>query len=112
MGSAISPIVLNGEFMSLYHRYMVCYDIVDNKTRTRFMNTLKNLGLFAIQKSVFIGELNQAEIRSLAHYAHKHLDSEEDKAFWLPTSIDEKRLKDGVGYNTFSFIKADGHASI
>jgi len=98
--------------MGLYQRYLVCYDIVDNRTRTRFMNTLKDLGLFAVQKSVFIGQLSQAELRSLARYAHKNLNPDEDKAFWLPTALDEKRLQKGVGYKTFSFIKADGYSSI
>lgn len=98
--------------MSLYQRYMVCYDIVDNKTRTKFMNTLKDIGLFSIQKSVFIGELNQAELRSLIRYARKHLDASEDKVFWLPTSLDEQRLRKGVGYKNFSFVPASGHATL
>src|SRR5699024_12571256 len=68
--------------------------IVDNKSRTRFMNTLKDLGLFSLQKSVFIGQLNAAELRSLKHYAYKNLNPREDKVFWLPTALDEKRLQE------------------
>jgi CRISPR-associated protein Cas2 len=98
--------------MSLYQRYLVCYDIVNTKTRTRFADTLKDLGLFPVQKSVFIGELNQAELRSLIRYAQKHLDPKEDKAFWLPTLLDEKRLQQGIGYAGFTFVRADGHACI
>jgi len=98
--------------MSLYRRYMVCYDIVDNKSRTRFMNMLKDLGLFSLQKSVFIGQLNAAELRSLKHYAHKNLDSKEDKVFWLPTALDEKRLQEGIGYKNFTFVEADGYATL
>src|SRR5690554_3189681 len=109
MKSVISPCALNGDAMSLYQRYMICYDIVDNKARTRFMNTLKDIGLFAIQKSVFIGELNQAELRSLIHYAKKNLDATEDKVFWLPTSLDERRLRNGIGYKNFTFVTATGH---
>lgn len=98
--------------MSLYQRYLVCYDIVDNKTRRRFTEALKNLGLFAVQKSVFIGELNQAELRSLIRQAHKLLDPKEDKAFWLPTTLDENRLRKGIGYKGFTLIRANGHACI
>ena len=98
--------------MSLYQRYMVCYDIVDNKSRTKFMNTLKDIGLFAIQKSVFIGELNQAELRSLIYYARKNLNADEDKVFWLPTRLDEKRLRKGIGYKNFTFVTAVGHETL
>jgi len=76
------------------------------------MNTLKDLGLFSLQKSVFIGQLNAAELRSLKHYAYKNLNPREDKVFWLPTALDEKRLQEGIGYKNFTFIEADGHASL
>lgn len=93
--------------MALYSRYLVCYDIADNKSRTRFTNFLKDLGLFPAQKSVFIGELNQAEINSLNRYAHENLDSATDKVFWIPSDIDIERLKKGIGYDNFQLIRAD-----
>lgn len=98
--------------MGLYQRYLVCYDIVDNKRRNKFADMLKDLGLFSVQKSVFIGEINQAELRSLIRYAKSHLDPVEDKAFWLPTALDEKRLQMGIGYENFTFIRADGHVCV
>lgn len=104
--------VLNGDVMSLYQRYMICYDIVDNKARTKFMNFLKDIGLFSLQKSVFVGEVNQAELRSIIRYARKNLDANEDKVFWLPTRLDEQRLRKGVGYKHFCFVPANGHATI
>ena len=36
-----------------YVRYLVCYDIVDNKKRKKFADFLKDLGLIPLQKSVF-----------------------------------------------------------
>lgn len=98
--------------MALYTKYLVCYDIVSNKTRRKFADFLKDMGLFSIQKSIFIGELNKAELNALERYVCKNMVSNEDKVFWMPTDLDEKRLKKGVGYDHFSLIAADGHTVI
>ena len=55
------------------------------------------MGLFSIQKSIFIGELNRAELKSLERYVSNNMDGGEDRVFWMPTDLDEKRLKKGVG---------------
>ena len=44
--------------MSLYVKYLVCYDISNTRTRSKFFDFLKDLGLTPIQKSVFFGDLN------------------------------------------------------
>lgn len=43
--------------MSLYVKYLVCYDISNTRTRSKFFDFLKDLGLTPIQKSVFFGDL-------------------------------------------------------
>lgn len=43
--------------MSIYVKYLVCYDISDTKIRKKFSDCLKDLGLVSLQESVFYGDL-------------------------------------------------------
>ena len=61
--------------MSLYVKYLVCYDISNTRTRSKFFDFLKDLGLTPIQKSVFFGDLKTPEVRSLKAAAEKWLDA-------------------------------------
>ena len=62
--------------MGMFGKYIVCYDVEDNKRRSKFFDFLKDIGLFPVQKSVFYGDLNAAELRSLKTAARKMLKSE------------------------------------
>lgn len=95
--------------MSLYVRYLVCYDIAENRRRNKFFEFLKDLGLVSLQKSVFAGELNKAELTSLRRYVEQSLDEKTDKVFWLKTDISEHHLKAGIGYQHFTWISHDGN---
>jgi len=44
----------------------VIYDISENKIRSRVARICKNYGLFRVQKSAFLGDLNRNESDSLA----------------------------------------------
>ena len=55
----------------LYVKYLVCYDIVDNKRRKKFIDALEDLGLIRIQYSVFYGDLKPAEAKAPAKEADK-----------------------------------------
>ncbi len=44
----------------------VIYDISDNTIRSRISKTCKRYGLFRVQKSAFLGDLNKNEADSLA----------------------------------------------
>ena len=94
--------------MAFYTYYLVCYDVEDNKVRRKLADFLKDMGLQPLQKSVFWGALNQAEIRSLARYARENLDAETDKCFWIHTRLDAAQLKAGVGYEAFENTHPDG----
>ena len=59
--------------MNLYSKYLICYDIENNKTRTKFFEKMKDFGLQPIQKSVFYGFLNQAEYNSVRRFAFELL---------------------------------------
>ena len=38
--------------------YIVCYDITENRLRTKIMKKLMQLGLIRLQYSVFVGEMS------------------------------------------------------
>ena len=46
-------------------RYLVIYDISDDRLRFKVSDVLKNYGLKRIQKSAFIGYLTRAKLSSL-----------------------------------------------
>lgn len=87
--------------MRIYSRYLVCYDVEDNKTRRKLYESLKDLGLVPVQKSVFLGDLNQAEIRSLDRLVRKLLDSGADRCFWIKSDLEENDLRLYLGYENF-----------
>lgn len=43
--------------MSIYAKYLVCYDVSSNSRRKKFSDALKDLGLVSMQGSVFYGDL-------------------------------------------------------
>jgi CRISPR-associated protein Cas2 len=98
--------------MSQYLNYLVCYDIENNKKRAKLFKDLKSLGLYPIQKSVFFGQLNRAELNSLSRLAKKDLHSAEDRCFWIQTKLDESHLKNAVGYEYLRIIDADGSLTL
>lgn len=76
---------------------IVCYDVAENKERRRFRKELLDLGLRAIQKSVFWGRLTRAETRSLRRIMND-LDSETDKAFVVPVQLAGHIKEFSIGY--------------
>jgi len=108
----LSLTALDGDNMAFYTKYLVCYDIENNRKRKKFSDSLKSLGLVRLQKSVFFGHLNRAEIKALERMARELLDPDEDKAFWTPTPLNEDALKKGIGYDQFHYIQPDGHITV
>lgn len=98
--------------MSLYTKYIICYDIENDKTRLKFFEFLKDLGLNPVQKSVFYGQLTRAEIRCLKSKAHEMLNKSTDCCLWFicPLSIDD--FKDFVGYQNITMTEADGYETV
>lgn len=98
--------------MGIYSKYLVCYDIENNRTRTKFFNFLKDLGLQPLQKSVFYGELNAAELRSLAATARESLEPTTDSCLWIICPLKPMEFDQFVGYKNFPYIEADGHETL
>lgn len=98
--------------MSIYAKYLVCYDVSSNSRRKKFSDALKDLGLVPMQGSVFYGDLKPAEVRALARTAEKMLEPEEDKCFWFACRLDPADIQKCVGYTDWTYAEADGHGVI
>ena len=77
---------------------IVCYDIVENRRRTRVMKTLKGLG-FHVQKSVFECYLDEKKLGYLEQKMRRLIDEQEDsvRIYTLPESMVEQMRVVGIG---------------
>ena len=62
----------------------VVYDITENKRRNRVSRICLNKGLYRVQKSVFLGNLNANERDSLALESEAEIDLEIDSLYVFP----------------------------
>jgi len=69
----------------------VIYDIVDDKVRSKVASACLDYGLYRVQKSVFLGELDASERDSLALKCEELIDAEVDSVYVFP--MDEKSFK-------------------
>lgn len=65
--------------------YLICYDIVDDRRRTKVSKLLEAYGL-RIQKSVFEVVLNKNQYEKLENRLIKLLDTSEDQLRFYPLS--------------------------
>ncbi len=78
----------------------VIYDISDNRIRSFVAKLCKNYGLFRVQKSAFLGDLNRNESDSLALECEAAID-ESDSVYVFPMCEDcfEKIRLIGAGFD-------------
>jgi len=62
----------------------VVYDIEKNSVRARVAKTCKNAGIYRVQKSVFLGNLNNNQIDELSLKVKSLLNAETDSAYIFP----------------------------
>lgn len=62
----------------------VVYDIAETKIRNRVVRICLNKGLYRVQKSVFLGNLNANERDSLALECEEVIDKEIDSLYVFP----------------------------
>ena len=62
----------------------VIYDIIKNKTRTKIVKACLNTGIYRVQKSVFLGDLNLNQIDELSVKIEKLIDVEKDSVYIFP----------------------------
>ena len=62
----------------------VIYDIVDDKKRNKIAKVCKNIGLYRVQKSVFLGTLNNNQLDELGIQCGDIIDEEVDSVYIFP----------------------------
>ncbi len=68
----------------------VIYDIQKNKSRNKIAKICKQYGLYRVQKSVFLGSLqNEADKRDLQLELEEWIDEEVDSLYIFPMSKNE-----------------------
>jgi CRISPR-associated protein Cas2 len=70
------------------------YDITDDRIREKIIKICKGYGLYRVQKSVFLGNLNKNELDSLALECKEVIDLEIDSVYVFPMCDDDfKKVK-------------------
>lgn len=64
----------------------VLYDISSNKVRNKLSKKCLDKGLYRVQKSVFIGELNKNQKDELVILAEDLIDRETDSVYIFPSN--------------------------
>ncbi len=69
-------------------RYLICYDISDDKQRTRIAKRLRQLGMKRLQKSVFIGTLKKKYHNEFFTNFLSIIDVKKDSFCMIPLNLD------------------------
>ncbi len=57
------------------------YDISDNKVRRRIVKICKNIGLYRVQKSVFLGDIDKNNLDELSLQSKDVINEETDSVY-------------------------------
>jgi len=72
----------------------VVYDISSNKARNRVAKICKDYGLYRVQKSAFLGDLNRNQIDEIVLKCKELVDLENDSVYVFPMCEDDfKKVK-------------------
>ena len=66
----------------------VVYDIEENRPRTKVAKACLNAGIYRVQKSVFLGDLNQNRIDELTLEIQELVNEEKDSVYVFPMCKD------------------------
>ena len=69
----------------------VIYDITVDKDRTKVAKMCKNAGLYRVQKSVFLGDIEKNRLDELHLECEEHIDEETDSLYIFPMCEDDFR---------------------
>jgi len=87
----------------LLREILVCYDIEDDRTRTRLFKALKALGLRSVQKSVFWGFVTSAEHSAIRREINNHVIEATDRALVIPVRLSAAAADSTIGYTASTF---------
>lgn len=65
------------------------YDISENKVRNKIVKKCKNIGLYRVQKSVFLGDISNNIIDELKIYSQRIIDYSTDSVYIFPMCRDD-----------------------
>jgi len=60
------------------------YDITNNKIRRKIVKLCKNVGLYRVQKSVFLGFIDKNSLDELSLQSQELIDKEKDSVYIFP----------------------------
>lgn len=69
----------------------VIYDITENRARQKVSDHCKNYGLYRVQKSVFLGDLNSNDRDSLGIECEELINTDRDSVYIFP--MDDQSFK-------------------
>ena len=72
----------------------VIYDIIENKVRSKVAKACKGAGIYRVQKSVFLGELDKNQIDQLTLKIKSFINKNKDSVYIFPMwDVDFKKTK-------------------
>jgi len=75
----------------------VIYDISSDKIRNQVVKNCKNIGLYRVQKSVFLGDVEENDLDELKLRIEDMVDLEKDSVYIFPMSKSELRKAGLIG---------------
>ena len=91
---------------NLRQEYLITYDIVESKIRSKLFGELEKIGLKSIQKSVFWGYLSSAEVKGIERFCVDVIGVN-DKLILTKTNFNLKGNSFYLGYNKEDFTDWD-----
>ena len=85
----------------------VVYDISEDKVRNRVAKICKNYGLYRVQKSAFLGDLNKNQLDELALQCKEIADEKKDSVYIFPMCEDDFKKVKMIGIPFDKDIVAD-----
>ena len=67
----------------------VMYDIKNDKTRNKVSKACEEIGIYRVQYSVFLGDLNNAQRRELQTIIEDLINADEDSVYIFPMCNDD-----------------------
>ena len=75
----------------------VIYDISENKIRNKVIRICKDAGLYRVQKSVFLGDIEENRFNEIQLVFQDLIDLENDSVYVFPMSKNELKIAGLIG---------------
>jgi len=87
-------------------KWLVCFDISDDKKRTAVSSMLEEFGI-RVQRSVFEIELSKKSLQKLLAKLQKEIDKTEDSVRFYPISVENIKKSITLGFGGAPFEGRD-----